>query len=462
MKNKKIIYGLFALAVCIVAAVAMQELMAVFSAGGYALALAGVAATADQTNHGTVTTTKSVGEDGTVTDQDINKPTISQKITKINPSLFPMDTMLRELETVPCKSFEYEYYSVRGRGVESSIKTAYTVTGGSESGAKQIDVTNAHIFSQDGNILFPTINVDNDTKVATPLDSGISLNPLICHIVSVDNIAQGKITIYPVNAAVLPALAADTPIYRLGVAKHENAGMSEDPSQMPYSDSNFCQIHMTTISETLYQRLTEKEVQFGLLDMKEQALLDFRMTNEADSIFGVKQKFVDPVTRKVKYMSDGLLRKIDKHLDMGTESKVTNDMIYGWASDIFCGNNGSERRIMFYGKDFGRSMAAASTIEKQLEADKTEVVFGISFHRIETTDGVILMKPHDLLNEYGYSKAAVVVDPANVYRAVQKQLEATPLKRDEAGLSRSTDIRLDESHCLAVTNPDCHAIITVK
>lgn len=462
MKNKKIIYGLFALAVCIVAAVAMQELMAVFSAGGYALALAGVAATADQTNHGTVTTTKSVGEDGTVTDQDINKPTISQKITKINPSLFPMDTMLRELETVPCKSFEYEYYSVRGRGVESTIKTAYSVTSGSESGAKQVEVTNGHIFSLDGNILFPTINVDNDTKVATPLDSGISLNPLICHIVSVDNIAQGKITIYPVNAAVLPALAADTPIYRLGVAKHENAGMSEDPSQMPYSDSNFCQIHMTTISETLYQRLTEKEVQFGLLDMKEQALLDFRMTNEADSIFGVKQKFVDPVTRKVKYMSDGLLRKIDKHLDMGTESKVTNDMIYGWASDIFCGNNGSERRIMFYGKDFGRSIAAASTIEKQLEADKTEVVFGISFHRIETTDGVILMKPHDLLNEYGYSKAAVVVDPANVYRAVQKQLEATPLKRDEAGLSRSTDIRLDESHCLAVTNPDCHAIITVK
>ncbi len=462
MKNKKIIYGLFALAVCIVAAVAMQELIAVFSAGGYALALAGVAATADQTNHGTVTTTKSVGEDGTVTDQDINKPTISQKITKINPSLFPMDTMLRELETVPCKSFEYEYYSVRGRGVESTIKTAYSVTSGSESGAKQVEVTNGHIFSLDGNILFPTINVDNDTKVATPLDSGISLNPLICHIVSVDNIAQGKITIYPVNAAVLPALAADTPIYRLGVAKHENAGMSEDPSQMPYSDSNFCQIHMTTISETLYQRLTEKEVQFGLLDMKEQALLDFRMTNEADSIFGVKQKFVDPVTRKVKYMSDGLLRKIDKHLDMGTESKVTNDMIYGWASDIFCGNNGSERRIMFYGKDFGRSMAAAPTIEKQLEADKTEVVFGISFHRIETTDGVILMKPHDLLNEYGYTKAAVVVDPANVYRAVQKQLEATPLKRDEAGLSRSTDIRLDESHCLAVTNPDCHAIITVK
>lgn len=43
------------------------------------------------------------------------------------------------------------------------------------------------------------------------------------------------------------------------------------------------------------------------------------------------------------------------------------------------------------------------------------------------------MKPHDLLNEYGYSKAAIVIDPANVYRAIQKPLEATELDRDKTG-----------------------------
>ena len=219
---------------------------------------------------------------------------------------------------------------------------------------------------------------------------------------------------------------------------------------------------MTTVSEGLYQKLTEKDVQFGLLDMKEQALLDFRMTNEADALFGVKQQIVDPISRKVKYMSDGMLRKIDKRLDMGAESKITNDLIYGWASDIFCGNNGSERRVMFYGKDFGRQIAGASTVVKQLEAGNTEVVFGITFHRIATPDGELLMKPHDLLNEYGYSKAAIVIDPANIYRAERKPLEATELERDKVGLSRSTDVRIDESHTLAVLNPDTHAVITVK
>lgn len=83
----------------------------------------------------------------------------------------------------------------------------------------------------------------------------------------------------------------------------------------------------------------------------------------------------------------------------------------------------------------GGRWPGASTVQKQLEAGSTEVVFGITFHRISTPDGELLMKPHDLLNEYGYSKAAIVIDPANVYRAIQKPLEATELDRDKTGLS---------------------------
>lgn len=55
-----------------------------------------------------------------------------------------------------------------------------------------------------------------------------------------------------------------------------------------------------------------------------------------------------------------------------------------------------------------------------------------------------------------------MIDPANIYRAERKPLEATELERDKVGLSRSTDVRIDESHTLAVLNPDTHAVITVK
>lgn len=167
MKINKFLYGVLAICGCVVSVYLFRELLAFFSPddlGTTLMAVSGAAATAGETMRGTVTTTKPAKADGTVDDQDINRPTISKKITKINPSLFPMDTLLRELENVPCSSFEYQYYSVRGRGVQSKVKTAYTVTAGSESGAKQINVINAHIFSQDGNVLFPTMNVDDTTK----------------------------------------------------------------------------------------------------------------------------------------------------------------------------------------------------------------------------------------------------------------------------------------------------------
>ena len=126
MKNNKFLYGLFAVCACAVSAYLFHELLAWFAPddlGGVLVAAGSAAATADQTMRGTVLTTKTPKKDGTIEEQDINRPTISKKITKINPSLFPMDTILREIETVPCKSVEYQYYSVRGRGVQSKIKT---------------------------------------------------------------------------------------------------------------------------------------------------------------------------------------------------------------------------------------------------------------------------------------------------------------------------------------------------
>lgn len=105
MKINKFLYGVLAICGCVVSVYLFRELLAFFSPddlGTTLMAVSGAAATAGETMRGTVTTTKPAKADGTVDDQDINRPTISKKITKINPSLFPMDTLLRELENVPC------------------------------------------------------------------------------------------------------------------------------------------------------------------------------------------------------------------------------------------------------------------------------------------------------------------------------------------------------------------------
>lgn len=410
----------------------------------------------NQTNIGTVTTTDAAGNV-----QNINIADVSKNITSIGRSQFPLDSILRELPSVTSEGFEYKHYSTRERGIRDTVKTPYEVTQGSEAGVKELIVNNAQIWSLDGLIMVPSVQVNADGSCTVLSDGAVSINPLILNIVEI-NRGSGKLTIQAINATTIPALAVDTILTRLGVAKHELAAFSEDPSQMPFDDFNYCQIHMTTVSEGLYQKLQKKDVNWGIIDMQEQAIMDFRLTNEATSLFGTRSKFKDLVSNKLKYTSDGLLRKIGKHLDMGAKTAIDNDLLYGWCGDIFRGNNGSERRICFYGKEFGRELAKSTTVQKQLEADKTEVVFGISFKKIETTDGTLLLKPHDLFDEYGYGKMGMVVDPGYLFRAIQKPLETTELDRDRSGQSRSKDVRIDESHALITTNAEVHATILVK
>ncbi len=429
-----------------------------FAGGSFTIANF-VGAAAAETTQGTQQTTVAGSQTDNFKKPEHNRPTISQKLTKIMPSATPLDTILRELDSVSTNSTEYKYYSVNTRGVMQKVKTA--TAAGNPGGVMVIPMNSTHIFSVDGNILVPAFNGSGYDKQATAAANGMSFTPLVLHIVAIDRAAE-TLTVFPINADRVPALPANTDFFRMGVAKNELAAITEDPASLPTSDSNFCQIHMTTVSEGVYQAMQDKEIKYGLLDIKEQALFDFRMTNEADSLFGVKREIVDPISQKTKYLSDGMIRKIRKHLDKGGASAVTEDVMIGWSADIFSGNNGSDERIMFYGSGFGVDIARARTVQKQLEAGKTEVKFGITFNRVETVHGVLLLKLHNLLDLYGYGDCGMVVDPANIYRSIQKPLEATPLELDKAGQSRSKTVRIDESHTLAVTNPDTHAMLYSK
>ena len=99
---------------------------------------------------------KSVGDDSGMDDfnvPQVNKPTVSQTITKVMPSLYPLDTMLRELRTGTTKSDIYEYFSVVARGTFAKVKIAVTET--SAPAITTITLDSAHMLSLDGNLIVP-------------------------------------------------------------------------------------------------------------------------------------------------------------------------------------------------------------------------------------------------------------------------------------------------------------------
>lgn len=474
MKNKKLY-----LALCVVAAIAafVGILFWIFApdsetvaAAGSALALlCGVvpaapivtdpngpaSASGSQTANPAVLSANVEG--GNIVRPEVNKPTVSQTITKVMPSLYPLDTMLRELRTGKTKSDIYEYFSVVARGTFAKVKSAGTETAAPAIATVSLD--SAHMLSLDGNLIVPEYEATSPSAQATKVSGGVAKRPLVLHIVGV-NYANQSIEVIALNASHVPAFAQGTVLYRGGTAKDQLAAMSDDPQILPTKDFNYCQINMCTISQSKLQALQEKEVAFGMAELQEQAIMDFRYQNEVSALFGYGREIIDPKTQKAKYTMSGFVQKVSKFLTKGSSaSSLTKDVINGWMADIFDCNNGSDTRVMLYGADFATAMANSAVFEKQLEAGKTEIKFGLKWNSIETNHGTLLCRMHTGLGMNGYGSTAMVIDPANIRRVEQMPLTEEQLDLDRSGRRRTDDVRLMESFTLEVTNPDTHAVL---
>ncbi len=459
MKNKKIIsfIGFAGLLILALVAVLAQEVFfeTLFTGSGISCAVAFAGASASDTVEGTVGTQKPGAETDKPAPQDVNKPSFSKKLCKIFPSKFMLDTITRELPEGSCDSDEYKYASVVSRGTQATIKSDVTAVAAPELATIVLD--SAHMLSLDGNLLVPNYAATGPNEEAVKVSDGISSSPLVLHIVAID-LAAKTIKVYPVNASGVPALPAATKLYRMGTAKDQMAAMSTDPASMPTYDTNYCQINMCTISEGFFQKLQEKETEWGMADMQEMALYDFRYQNEMNLLFGAKRALLDPVSNKYKYMMDGFVRKVG-HTLVNPNAALNEKFINNAVAEIFDGNNGSEARIMFYGSEFGVKMSEGAIFQKQLDAGNTEIKFGITWNVIETNFGKLLCKKHDAFSLCGYGSAAMIIDPANFRKIVQKPLGWFDLDLERSGQQRSKDKRVDESFTLEVTNKETHGLI---
>lgn len=460
MKTKKILFvaGTICFVVLLAMAVVAQDYIFELLSGGGGCVMAAAAfagAPEEQTVQGVVGTVKDESKTDGFVRQEVNKPTFSQKLAKIFPSRFPMDTILREIGTGSTKSDIYKYPSVVARGVQAKVKEANTAATAPE--VATIKMVSVHALSLNGNLLVPNYTATGPDAAATKVSSGVSPLPLVLHIVEIDRSAK-TIKVYPVNASGVPAFEADTTFYRMGSAMDQEAARSSDPTVMPTYDTNYVQTNMCTISQLFAQEVQEKETEWGMADMKEMALFDFRYQNEMNALFGVKRELVDPISQKPKYMMDGIIRKVGNTLVRDADQSVEKFLIHAIAK-TFDANNGSDTRVMFYGSEFGIGLSESATFQKQLEAGKTVVKFGITWNEVETNSGRLLCKMHTGLALAGYGSAGLILDVANVRKVEQLALQTKDLDLDTAGERRSKDTRVLEAFTMEVTNPDTHSLM---
>jgi hypothetical protein len=411
------------------------------------------AAAAGTTTTGTATTE-------TMKDSSANLPlsTISQKITEMKPSAYPLDTILRKIgEPVKTESWDYKWYNIDQRAIQDTVKTTLSSTGTTSASSQifELAVNNVVNWGVDDNLIFLTeagVQITNTAGAA-----------IVANIVA-KNSAQNTITLLALNgngtnSRDLPELAAGVQLVCIGNAKAEKDAQTTPYQAYPQDTFNYCQIHMAQVEQSFYEKIHKKEVNWSYNDYRAQSIYDMRRKAELTSLWGVKGKFYDPVGDDYKYMSDGITRLITKGLEY-SGSSITNDTFAGWGKDIFTGNSGSDKRIMFVGGNLMKSLLSVPTITKQIEAKQTEVVWGIRFNKIDTGFGELLVKYHNLFDVSGYADNGLVLDVNYLEKVNFKEMSTRELSLKDSGQKNVQATLIEEAFCVATRYPDLHAIIT--
>ena len=422
-----------------------------------------VAAGAYVATVGAVVTGEAItGDVLTQKNSELNLDYISQKVVEMKPAATPLDTIMRQVKSVPIKSWKTEYYAVDTRPMTDKLDAAYSrVDSTNYDHTAELTVEDVQMWAIDDTVLFPTVSV-------TSVDGKIG--PLMGVVVG-KTVASNKIGVQVVNGITgagnnanratgcYPASIADeTLIVRMGTAKGEKDAQTSPFGMIPDKAYNYCQIFMAQCEESLYQRIHEKEVDWSFSDYEAQNIYDMRASMEASFILGARGYFADATLGKYRHFTGGVARYITKDLTY-TSGSIDDATFVTWSKSIFTGNSGSETRILFAGDDLLKDLSLVSTVQKQIDAKSTFVKWGLTFKEIETNFGSLLIFHHKLLNQMGWSKRGIVLDINNVEKHVFKPMQANKLDLKGSGQSNVNATMIDEASCLVLRYPDTHAII---
>ena len=374
-------------------------------------------------------------------DDDLDK-----KIVLIRPQDTPIDTFTRTIaNNEPSRSWEAGGWEIGTREVFDKLDSAY-------SSGTTIAVQNPDMWKPNDTFLVHTIDSNGE-------DSGIKLDsnnlPVQCIVKA---ISGGNLTVQRVGAlnATIPALDDESIIQRLSPAVSELEASVEGFAIQPSDRKYYNQIHMTQVEESVIHALLKKKVAMDFSVYKEQTLWDFKRGMELCNLFGVGGLSKNAKGELVHH-STGLWWQMDQQSAIDFSAAMTDQDWNALGREIFEGNNGADRRLLFAGNGLLEQIANVASYSKQLEAKNTEMVLGLRVFKIETPFGELLIKPMGSLFEGYFSKCGMVIDPNFVKKYVMEPLTTTQLDLNKTGQRRVDNaVRIHETYSLFHQNMPCH------
>ena len=447
-KNNKLFRAVFAIAMIVLTVGACFSFMLptdiadfLYGSGAMGLAMAAGVAGPGKAIEGAVTheTVEGAAE-------QIHEVDLDRLIVKVQPSAAIVDQIIREMGSFrKAKGIETGGWEVGTRAIKDTVSGAVAA---SATNNVEIPVTNPKMWTKQTMLFVHGIN-GGDAKL------------LGLYIYEVDSL-NSKIKCIAVNptttvGAIIPAIAQDTVLQRLGTANNERDAQAIAYSLLPSSRTNYCQTFIGQVEEGVIEGLQLKRVDLGFEVYKQQKLWDFRREIESSFLFGHKGQFDDPVENKTIYTCDGIWHQAEKSFELPTT--ITDADFIEMTEYAFANQNGSDRKILLAGSGLIADLLKTPTYSKQLESRNTEMVMGIKFNIIETNFGEILIKRHELFDG-GLYRSGMILDPAFLVKEQLEHLKIEKLDLNKSGQARVDAERILETACPFLKNLPTHCKIT--
>jgi hypothetical protein len=363
---------------------------------------------------------------------------------------------LRYAGSKPTNNFEYEWYSIGTRSVDDKTSGAANITSSADVQQVQGVITvvgNVNKFDVTDTILFPTINGgDGEMLVGYVIEKDVKNKQLTFTIAEEQMVAGG-------DGKTIPAIATNTVIYSLGRAAGELDVKTPAISYIPKPSRGYCQIFMAQIAQSTYEKMMDKKFKFDISEIEEQALYEYRVRMEGSFLFGNGGKIYDPVKKSYIYLTNGIVHQIKNNYTINTAASDPNAELVALEKKLFTGNSGANQRVLLAGSGFVEKLSSFPTVQKQLEAGNTEIVMGIKWNRIESNFGTLLLSHHSILDEYGWTNKAIVIDPQFIKKWQIANFERKQYDGKELAIMNGKFTVFSEVCGVAVYNPDAHAIV---
>jgi len=375
---------------------------------------------------------------------------VSNVLTRIRPSLAPIDTILRLIGTESCSATKIEWAESEVLPHEDRVTAA--VSAGSAGNPVNVPVATPALWRKD--------------DIAMVVDGSGNT-----HLLLVTNVSGSNLTVYKLTDTgfgAVPALAANQKIYRMTTAKPEFSMVGSGRATMPAYKFNYTQIYEGVVEISGTREATRNYTQMhDLTRAEEEQLWDYRLQIEYSTIFGVPSQITDPATGQPRRTAAGIRYFISTNVipynnstDPLNEGKLM-DIAYA----VFADQIGSKTKYLVASAGLMHKIDKIllnSSGYSQLTATREVNSLGLHITSVRTGFGNLRIIYHEGLSRMGKREWGLIIDPAYIRRRTLRPMsrkDVTPPGLDGRVLQwleeSTVEVRYEKAHGIVYnTNTD--------